>query len=109
MKLVFEALFLPLQVQLREYVFDSRHRPTFGEDDIINMFPVVKHLTFSGAEATGLVQRARVLIHQGEKQIQPRVSAVAVVRMSNVKAPGFPMITSNTCNTFFFVFLIQDF
>uniref|UniRef100_H3DFC0 Clustered mitochondria homolog n=1 Tax=Tetraodon nigroviridis TaxID=99883 RepID=H3DFC0_TETNG len=54
-----------IQVQLREYVFDSRHRPTFGEEDVINMFPVVKHLTLSGAETTGLVQRARVLIHQG--------------------------------------------
>lgn len=68
--LVFKALFLRLQVQLREYVFDSRHRPTFGEEDVINMFPVVKHLTLSGTEAAGLLQRARVLIHQGEKQIQ---------------------------------------
>lgn len=75
---VLKALFLRLQVQLREYVFDSRHRPTFGEDDVINMFPVVKHLTFSGAEATGLVQRARVLIHQGEKQTQLRVSVRSV-------------------------------
>lgn len=73
-----KALSLRLQVQLREYVFDSRHRPTFGEEDVINMFPVVKHLTFSGAEATGLVQRARVLIHQGEKQIQLRVSVRSV-------------------------------
>lgn len=75
---VLKALFLRLQVQLREYVFDSRHRPTFGEDDVINMFPVVKHLTFSGAEATGLVRRARVLIHQGEKQTQLRVSVRSV-------------------------------
>lgn len=73
-----KALFLRLQVQLREYVFDSRHRPTFGEDDVINMFPVVKHLTLSGAEAAGLVQRARVLIHQGEKQTQLRVSVRSV-------------------------------
>lgn len=75
---VFKALFLCVQVQLREYVFDSRHRPTFGEEDVINMFPVVKHLTLSGTEATGLVQRARVLIHQGEEQIQLRVSMQSV-------------------------------
>lgn len=75
---VLKALFLRLQVQLREYVFDSRHRPTFGEEDVINMFPVVKHLAFSGAEATGLVQRARVLIHQGEKQTKLRVSVWSV-------------------------------
>lgn len=55
-------------------MFDSRHRPTFGEEDVINMFPVVKHLTITGTEATGLVQRARGLIHQGEKQIPLGVS-----------------------------------
>lgn len=75
---VFKALLLHLQVQLREYVFDSRHRPTFGEEDVINMFPVVKHLILSGTDATGLVQRARVLIRQGEKQIQLRVSMQSV-------------------------------
>lgn len=74
MALVFKAFFLCLQVQLKEYLFDSRHRPTFGEEDVINMFPVVKHLTFTGTDATGLVQRARVLIHQGEGQIQLWVS-----------------------------------
>lgn len=70
MQLLCSGLFLCLQVQLREYTFDSRHRPTFGEEDVINMFPVVKHLTFTGTEATGLVHRARVLIHQGEGLLQ---------------------------------------
>ncbi|XP_034744989.1 clustered mitochondria protein homolog isoform X2 [Etheostoma cragini] len=54
-----------IQVQLREYVFESRHRPVFGEEDVINMFPVVKHLKFTATDATQLVQHAQVAVQQG--------------------------------------------
>ncbi|XP_072230646.1 clustered mitochondria protein homolog isoform X2 [Leuresthes tenuis] len=54
-----------IQVQLREYVFESRHRPVFGEDDIINMFPVVKHLKPTSTDATRLLQRAQLAVQQG--------------------------------------------
>lgn len=53
------------QVRLREYVFESRHRPTFSEEDIVNMFPVVKHLRVTGTDASRLVQHAEALIQQG--------------------------------------------
>jgi protein TIF31 len=32
-----------VQILLREYNFDSRHKETFIEDDILNLYPVVKH------------------------------------------------------------------
>lgn len=48
-------------------MFDSRHRPTFSEEDVVNMFPVVKHLRVTGTDASRLVQRAEALIQQGEK------------------------------------------
>ncbi|XP_070773586.1 clustered mitochondria protein homolog [Enoplosus armatus] len=54
-----------IQVQLREYVFESRHRPAFGEEDVVNMFPVVKHLKPTGTDATRLVQHAQVAVQQG--------------------------------------------
>ncbi|KAM9348865.1 clustered mitochondria protein homolog [Symphorus nematophorus] len=54
-----------IQVQLREYVFESRHRPAFIEEDVVNMFPVVKHLRPTGTDATQLVQRTQVAIQQG--------------------------------------------
>ncbi|XP_022594435.1 clustered mitochondria protein homolog [Seriola dumerili] len=54
-----------IQVQLREYVFESRHRPVFGEEDVVNMFPVVKHLKPSATDATQLVQQAQVAVQQG--------------------------------------------
>lgn len=33
-----------VQILLREYSFDSKNRLTFFEEDIINIFPVVKHI-----------------------------------------------------------------
>nr|XP_020491286.1 clustered mitochondria protein homolog [Labrus bergylta]XP_020491287.1 clustered mitochondria protein homolog [Labrus bergylta] len=54
-----------IQVQLREYVFESRHRPVFSEEDVINMFPVVKHLKHTAQEATRLVQHAHGAVQQG--------------------------------------------
>ncbi|XP_068572202.1 clustered mitochondria protein homolog isoform X2 [Cebidichthys violaceus] len=54
-----------IQVQLREYAFESRHRPVFGEEDVVNMFPVVKHLKPTATDATRLVQHAQVAVQQG--------------------------------------------
>ncbi|XP_070700176.1 clustered mitochondria protein homolog [Pempheris klunzingeri] len=54
-----------IQVQLREYVFESRHRPVFGEEDVVNMFPVVKHLSHTVTDGTRLVQQAQVAVQQG--------------------------------------------
>uniref|UniRef100_A0A7N9AWC6 Clustered mitochondria protein homolog n=1 Tax=Mastacembelus armatus TaxID=205130 RepID=A0A7N9AWC6_9TELE len=54
-----------IQVQLRDYVFESRHRPVFGEEDVVNMFPVVKHLKPTSTDATQLVQHAQVAVQQG--------------------------------------------
>lgn len=34
-----------IQILLREYNFDNRQRQPFYEDDIINMYPVVKHVS----------------------------------------------------------------
>lgn len=33
-----------IQILLREYNFDNRQRQPFYEDDIINMYPIVKHV-----------------------------------------------------------------
>ncbi|XP_061595697.1 clustered mitochondria protein homolog [Cololabis saira] len=59
------AMTTGIQVRLREYVFESRQRPVFGEEDVINMFPVVKHIKPTSADATRLVQRAQLAVQQG--------------------------------------------
>uniref|UniRef100_M4A9X3 Clustered mitochondria homolog n=1 Tax=Xiphophorus maculatus TaxID=8083 RepID=M4A9X3_XIPMA len=54
-----------IQLQLREYVFECRHKPAFSEDDVVNMFPVVKHLKPTSTDAAGLVQQAQLAAQQG--------------------------------------------
>lgn len=51
-------------------MFESRSKPVFSEEDVVNMFPVVKHLKHSATDATRLVQQAQVAVQQGEMQEQ---------------------------------------
>ncbi|MEQ2215315.1 hypothetical protein XENOCAPTIV_030599 [Xenoophorus captivus] len=53
------------QVQLREYVFECRHKPAFCEEDVVNMFPVVKRLKPTSSDAAGLIQQAELAVQQG--------------------------------------------
>jgi protein TIF31 len=33
-----------VQLNLREYNFENKHKEVFHEDDILNLFPIVKHV-----------------------------------------------------------------
>ncbi|KAM4709460.1 clustered mitochondria protein homolog [Discoglossus pictus] len=54
-----------VQVLLREYNFESRHKPALTEEDILNMFPVVKHINIKAKEANELFTKAQISIQQG--------------------------------------------
>ncbi|CAM9961536.1 unnamed protein product [Lampetra fluviatilis] len=54
-----------IQVLLREYNFEGRHKATFTEEDILNMFPVVKHLDARATDAQRIFQTAQAHIQQG--------------------------------------------
>uniref|UniRef100_A0A087XWW2 Clustered mitochondria homolog n=1 Tax=Poecilia formosa TaxID=48698 RepID=A0A087XWW2_POEFO len=54
-----------IQLQLREYMFECRHKPAFSEDDVVNIFPVVKHLKPTSTDAAGLVQQAQLAAQRG--------------------------------------------
>ncbi|XP_073485466.1 clustered mitochondria protein homolog [Aquarana catesbeiana] len=54
-----------VQVLLREYNFESRHKPAFTEEDILNMFPIVKHINIKAKEANEMFQKAQISIQQG--------------------------------------------
>lgn len=54
------------QVLLREYNFESRHKPVLTEEDILNMFPVVKHVNIKAKEAHELFTKAQISIQQGK-------------------------------------------
>uniref|UniRef100_A0A1L8DS54 Clustered mitochondria protein homolog n=1 Tax=Nyssomyia neivai TaxID=330878 RepID=A0A1L8DS54_9DIPT len=54
-----------LQILLREYNFDSRHRAIFHEDDILNVFPVVKHINPRASDAYNFYTTGQTKIQQG--------------------------------------------
>ncbi|XP_068144556.1 protein clueless [Drosophila tropicalis] len=54
-----------IQVLLREYNFESKHKPTFGDDDIVNVFPVVKHISPRSTDAYNFYTTGQSKIQQG--------------------------------------------
>ncbi|XP_050428196.1 clustered mitochondria protein homolog isoform X2 [Adelges cooleyi] len=53
------------QILLREYSFDAKNRFTFFEEDIINMFPVVKHINPRATDAFHFYTTGQTKIQQG--------------------------------------------
>ncbi|TDG50925.1 hypothetical protein AWZ03_002580 [Drosophila navojoa] len=59
------ALKVGIQVLLRDYNFESKHKPTFGDDDIVNVFPVVKHISPRATDAYNFYTTGQAKIQQG--------------------------------------------
>ncbi|XP_053562254.1 clustered mitochondria protein homolog isoform X2 [Bombina bombina] len=54
-----------IQLLLKEYNLDSRHKPTFTEEDILNIFPVVKHVNPKASDAFHFFQSGQAKVQQG--------------------------------------------
>ncbi|XP_051734303.1 clustered mitochondria protein homolog isoform X2 [Ctenopharyngodon idella] len=54
-----------IQVLLREYHFDSEHKTVFTEEDILNIFPVVKHISPRANDALYLLRCGQSEVQQG--------------------------------------------
>ncbi|XP_078535441.1 clustered mitochondria protein homolog isoform X4 [Lissotriton helveticus] len=54
-----------IQILLKEYNFESRHKPTFTEEDILNIFPVVKHVNPKASDAFHFFQSGQAKVQQG--------------------------------------------
>lgn len=54
-----------IQVLNREYDFESKHKPTFIEDDILDVYPVVKHVPPRASDAYHFYASGQVKIQQG--------------------------------------------
>ena len=60
-----------IQLQLREYIMDAKHSlsnpgvPVFGEEDIVNVFPVVKHINPRATDAYNFYTTGQSKIQQG--------------------------------------------
>ncbi|XP_027965074.1 clustered mitochondria protein homolog isoform X2 [Eumetopias jubatus] len=54
-----------IQILLKEYGFDSRHKPAFTEEDVLNIFPVVKHVNPKASDAFHFFQSGQAKVQQG--------------------------------------------
>lgn len=59
------------QILLKEYSFDSRHKPAFTEEDVLNIFPVVKHVNPKASDAFHFFQSGQAKVQQGAWQVLP--------------------------------------
>uniref|UniRef100_A0A672SX22 Clustered mitochondria protein homolog n=1 Tax=Sinocyclocheilus grahami TaxID=75366 RepID=A0A672SX22_SINGR len=55
----------PVATRLSFYNFDSRHKPAFTEEDILNIFPVVKHVNPKASDAFHFFQSGQAKVQQG--------------------------------------------
>ncbi|CAH3111333.1 unnamed protein product [Pocillopora meandrina] len=54
-----------VQILLRDYDFESRKHPTFTEDDIMNLFPIVKHTNPKAYDASAIFEAAQGRLQGG--------------------------------------------
>lgn len=54
-----------IQMLLREYDFNNKKYPTFCDDDILNLFPVVKCVTPKATDATAIFEAAQSRLQSG--------------------------------------------
>lgn len=54
-----------VQILFREYNFESKNKPTFNEDDIVNVFPIVKHINPRATDAYNFYTTGQTKIQQG--------------------------------------------
>lgn len=53
------------QLRLRDYFFDNQNKAPIGPDDIINMFPIVKHINMPTVDASKAYCAAQNSLRKG--------------------------------------------
>lgn len=53
------------QLRLRDYVLDSQNKAPIGPDDVLNIFPVVKHVYMPTVDASKAHRAAHTSIQKG--------------------------------------------
>ncbi|KAK2711731.1 clustered mitochondria protein homolog [Artemia franciscana] len=54
-----------IQIAIKEYSFDMKNRGTFSEEDILNIFPVAKHINPRASDALNFYTTGQTKIQQG--------------------------------------------
>lgn len=81
-----------IQILLREYNFDHRNRATFTEDDILNVFPVVKHIQPRASDAYNFYTTGQRKIQDGFLKEGYELISEALNLLNNVYGAMHPEI-----------------
>lgn len=81
-----------IQILLREYSFDTKNRLTFFEEDIINIFPVVKHINPRASDAYNFYTTGQSKIQQGYLKDGYELISEALNLLNNVYGAMHPEI-----------------
>lgn len=81
-----------IQVLLREYSFDSKGRSTFTEDDILNVFPIVKHIDPRASDAYTFYTTGQSKIQSGYLKEGHELICESLNLLNHVFGPMHPTI-----------------
>lgn len=81
-----------IQILLREYNFDNKNRLTFFEDDILNIFPVVKHIQPRASDAYHFYTSGQCKIQKGYLKDGYELISEALNLLNNVYGAMHPEI-----------------
>nr|CAD7587604.1 unnamed protein product [Timema genevievae] len=81
-----------VQILLKEYSFESKNRLTFFEEDIINIFPVVKHINPRASDAYNFYTTGQTKIQQGYLKDGYELISEALNLLNNVYGAMHPEI-----------------
>lgn len=81
-----------VQILLREYNFDSKGRPTFAEEDILNVFPIVKHIDPRASDAYTFYTTGQSKIQQGYLKEGHELICESLNLLNHVFGPMHPTI-----------------
>merc|ERR1711963_1223469 len=81
-----------VQIMLREYQFDNKTVQTFSEDDIVNMYPIVKHINPRATDAYNFYTTGQSKIQQGYLKDGYELISEALNLLNNVYGAMHPEI-----------------
>lgn len=81
-----------IQILLREYAFETKNRNTFFEEDIINAFPVIKHINPRASDAFHFYTTGQQKIQQGFLKEGYELISEALNLLNNVYGAMHPEI-----------------
>ncbi|KAH9512922.1 hypothetical protein Btru_037008 [Bulinus truncatus] len=83
-----------VQIQLREYALENRGRAIFTEDDIVNVFPIVKHISPRATDAFHFFSSGQNKIQQGLLREGYELISEALNLLNNVYGAMHPEISA---------------